>query len=305
MPDPIVLAKAVLLAAVVTAAAAWLAERLARRFGDTTGRAGAAAGVGLGILAGAWALGLAPPLPPRDAIGRLLAVLIPAAVLAESAAALRSGWLVRFAVAAGAVPVLVYGSSYVADLSGPGSREWSPGLAWLLFAGLATALFLVWTALVRLAERANRSASLAVAGTSVGAGLTIMLSGYAAGGQLGLPLAAAAGVLSLVGGRRSPAGVGVATVGLFGLLVVGRLFAGLSTENAALLFGAPLLAWLPELPPLRGWGPRTRGGLRLALAAVPVVVAIAFAQRKFAADSAGAAQTPGESSVNDYLGYGQ
>ena len=309
MPDPIVMAKAAALAAFVTTLATWLLGRLSRPLGG-------ALGAGLGILAGAWALGLAPHVPPRDALERLLLILVPGAILAECVASVRCGWLLRLAVAAGAVPVLVHGSSYVADLSGPGTREWSPGLAAGLFAGLAAALFLSWTALDRLARRSPTSAALALAGTAAGAGITIMLSGYAAGGQLGVPLAAAAaagGVLVLVGGRHSSgggdigtaAGLGVVLAALFGLLVVGRLFAGLTTANAALLLAAPLAAWIPELWPLVRLGGKTRTGLRIALAAVPVVVALVLAQQKFAADSAGPAASAGtgEASLNDYLGY--
>lgn len=309
MPDPIVMAKAAALAAFVTALATWLLGRLSRPLGGPLG-------AGLGILAGAWALGLAPRVPPRDALERLLLVLVPAAILAECVASDRGGWLMRLAVAAGAVPVLVHGSSYVADLSGPGSREWSPGLAAGLFAGLAAALFVSWTALDRLSRRNPMSAALAVAGTAAGAGITIMLSGYAAGGQLGVPLAAAAaagGVLVLVGGRHSSGGTGTATAAglgviltaLFGLLVVGRLFAGLTTANAALLLAAPLAAWIPELWPLARLGGRTRTALRMTLAAVPIVVALVLAQQKFAADSAGPAESAGtgEASLNDYLSY--
>lgn len=308
MPDPLVMAKAAALAAFLTALATWLLARLSRPLGG-------AFGTGLGILAGAWALGLAPHLPPRDALERLLLLLVPGAILAECVAPLRWGWLMRLAVAAGAVPVLVHGSSYVADLSGPGTREWSPGLAAGLFAGFAAALFLSWTALDRQARRSPASAALALAGTAAGAGITIMLSGYAAGGQLGVPLAAAAaagGVLVLVGGRHSSGGAGAETAAslgviltaLFGLLVVGRLFAGLTTANAALL-AAPLAAWIPELWPLVRLGGKTRTGLRMALAATPVVVALVLAQQKFAADSAGPAASAGtgEASLNDYLGY--
>ena len=73
-------------------------------------------------------------------------------------------------------------------------------------------------------------------------------------------------------------GTGVGVVGLFALLVVGRLFADLTTLNAALLFAAPLLGWLPELLPARRG---VRVALRLGLAAVPVVVALVLAQAAF------------------------
>ncbi len=156
MPDPIVMAKAAALAAFVTALATWLLGRLSRPLGGPLG-------AGLGILAGAWALGLAPRVSQGTRLRAAAAGPRSGAILAECVASLRLGWLMRLAVAAGAVPVLVHGSSYVADLSGPGTREWSPGLAAGLFAGLAAALFLSWTA-----ARPARAAQPDIRGPRVG-----------------------------------------------------------------------------------------------------------------------------------------
>src|SRR5205807_1665424 len=78
--------------------------------------------------------------------------------------------------------------------------------AWLVLAGLAAALAGVWAALVALARRTpfpspapsgadrvtgGRSVPLVLAVACAGAALTVALSGYATGGLLGLPLAAA------------------------------------------------------------------------------------------------------------------
>jgi len=92
-----------------------------------------------------------------------------------------------------------------------------------------------------LATQAGRSVPAAVAVASGGAGVTVMLSGYATGGQLGLPLAAAVAAFAVVGGRHARGAVGVAVVGLFGLLVVGGLFAGLTTQNANLAIRRALM----------------------------------------------------------------
>ena len=48
-----------------------------------------------------------------------------------------------------------------------------------------------------------------------------------------------------------PVPLGVAVVGLYSLLVIGRFFGELSSTHAIVLFASPLLAWLPELPGLR------------------------------------------------------
>jgi hypothetical protein len=195
---------------------------------------------------------------------------------------------------------------YVTDLSGPGSREWPADKTWLIFAALAVTFLGVWSALNRLTLRTQgRTPAWCLAGTVLGAGLVVMLSGYATGGQLGVPLAA-----SLVGvalgslvRREHPAtdgALGVGVTGLFALLIVGRLFAGLTDLNAALLFFAPLLAWLPELLPLRIYA---RAALRLGLVAVPVVVAIVLAQQRFAADSA-QSESDIEGAI-DYTNFGK
>jgi hypothetical protein len=143
------------------------------------------------------------------------------------------------------------------------------------------------------------------------AGVTIMLSGYASGGQLGFPLAAALGgaaVASLVIGRnpdlRGVLGVGLVTH--FALLLAGRFFGKLTTANAVLLLAAPLLGWLPELPYVRRLGPRTRGSMRVVLAAVPLLAALILANQKSKADSA-SPSTPGskETSIEDYLNFGK
>src|SRR5207247_6343293 len=104
--------------------------------------------------------------------------------------------------------------SYLADLTGPDTRKWTPAQTWMILGGLAAALAGVWTALTVLARRTapepilspgaeagrmtGRSVLLAVAVASGGAAITVMLSGYATGGEIGLPLAAA--LVGAVGG---------------------------------------------------------------------------------------------------------
>ena len=185
---------------------------------------------------------------------------------------------------------------------------------WLIPAALAAALAVVWIALVVLERRTQGcSVPLALALACAGASATVMLSGYATGGQLGLPLAAAlagamAASLALSGTADRSGVIGMAVVGLFSLLVVGRFFGSLSTTNAALLFGAPLLCWLPELPP------RCRGLVRVLWAAVPVALALTLARSKFVEDenrpSPGtkqpSSQTPSdaqEPTLQDYLDF--
>ncbi|MGO9599123.1 MAG: hypothetical protein ACLP7Q_14135 [Isosphaeraceae bacterium] len=306
MPDPILFAKAF-------AAAGALSLALTLLVGASP-RAGIAAGGAVlavvgAVYAGLWILGLLPHVPPREDLDRLLLVVLPGAAIAEAIAAAsdRLGWVARVVVAALAAPVLLQGTVYVTDLSGPGSRAWSSAESWLIFAALAALLMAAWTVSNRLAARKGGLTALAcVAEAILGAGLVTILSGYATGGQIGVPLAAGLGCVAIGSLVRSgkPDGrgaLGVGVVGLFALLVIGRLFASLTTLNAALLFAAPLLGWLPEALPA---GRRVRVALRLLLAAAPVVVALALAQHRFAADSARPASGVGGSS-NDYMSFGK
>jgi hypothetical protein len=191
----------------------------------------------------------------------------------------RSCWLVRIVVATGAGPALLFGSTYLSDQGGAGTREWSSGQALLVLGGMAVGLATMWTALEE--TRLRRGASTTVAGLAlalalVGASGTIMLSGSATAGLLGLPLAAAvlgvlvAGLARQADGRRDgPVGPGLG--GLFALLVMGRFFASLSTTHALLLFSAPGLGVMVHSLGSRRAGPKTRSSA--SLLAVGLVVA--------------------------------
>jgi hypothetical protein len=270
-------------------------------------------GVWAGFYAGCWLLGLWPHWPPREDQDRLLALVLPAALAVELVAATSIvphglAWALRLIVAIGVARVLLHGSIYLADLAGPGTRQWTPGQAALVLGGLAAALMAVWAALVTLAWRApGRSVPVALAVAGAGAGLTIMLSGYASGGQLGLPLAAAlagATIASLVvaGSPLAAGAVAFGVVGLFNMLVIGRFFGELTTAHAALLFAAPLLCWLPELPHVRRLRPAHRGLARVLLIAIPVTVTVVQAQQKFVEESRPADTSP-EPSLQDYMDF--
>jgi hypothetical protein len=304
MPDPILLAKALGLAAVISVTMTLLFGRSSRK---TVVAAGSVLAVVIAVYAGLWILDLLPHVPPREALARLLLIVLPAAAVAEllAAASGRIGWAARGVVAASVTPVLLWGSVYTTDLSGPGSRAWSPAMSWIIYAMLGAVLMAAWMLMNRLGSRAGeRVTVVSVAGTALGAGLVIMLSGYATGGQLAVPLAGGlAGVVLCSPVLKSKAvgegAAGVGLVSLFALLVVGRLFAGLTSLNAGLLFAAPLLGWAAQAIPSR---PRLGAGLRLGLAALPVVVALVLAQQKFTSDY----RQPGsasEGSLDDYMSF--
>jgi len=251
-------------------------------------------------------------------------ILFPAVFVAEFAAAIHSSlfqgkkpnlqwlaWLPRLAVAALAGRILLHDTIYITDLSGSGSRQWSPEETWIILGTLAAALGGVWFLLAWLTQReSGRSVPMAVAIACAGTTLAMMMSGYASGGPLAMPLAGAvvgAIVASFIlkSGENVSGVLGFAVVGLFALLVMGHFFGELTWTNAALLFFAPVLCALPELPTLRRVKPTLRAILGLALTAVPVAIALALAQQKMTEDSAPPSGDSQEPRLEDYMNIGK
>jgi len=317
MPDPVLILSAMGVAGLAAAAlllgCAW--PWRAPRTGKV--RAGWALGVGVGFFLGCLALGIRPHWPPREDLDRLLALVVPAVVAVEVLAALAKVprsivWFLRLVISAGTARVLLHGSSYITDMAGPGSSEWSSFETWLILGGLAGLVAGVWVLLSLLARRVPEpSLALSLAVTSAGAALTVMLSGYATGGQIGLPLAAAligAIIASLVLARSSRVAepLGVALVGLYSLLVIGRFFGELTTAHGILLLCAPVLGWLPEIPYLRRVPRWARGLARVILVGVLVSAVLVHASRKFDQSSRSPSDSgPREPSIEDYLDYGK
>ena len=289
MPDPIQMAKAMGLAfaasALMLGIFTWWGRR--RATGPTWIDAGWVLGIGAGFYLGCWLLGLRPHWPPVEDMDRLLEIVVPAALVVELLAAFPRIprwliWTLRLALAGCVARVLLHGSIYLSDPAEPGTSAWPPARAWLILGLLAAAQATSWVLLVLLARRSSAiSTVVCLAIASGGSAITIMLSAYATGGQAGLPLAAAllgASAVALVTPKpaRLTVPIGLALVGLSSLLVMGRFFGELRTEHAVLLFIAPLLAWLPELP---------RWLARLLLVSVLAFGVLADAALKFAAGS--------------------
>jgi hypothetical protein len=319
MPDPIVMGQAAGLAMVIAALTvgifAWWGRR--RPAGFSWADAGWALGIVAGYYAGCGLLGIRPRWPIRETLDRLLVLVLPAVLAIELLAAFPRVprwliWAMRMVIAGLGARVLLHGSIYLSGDVGPNSLAWTPAQAWTILGAIAAAEAAAWVLLARLARRpAGASLPLALAITIGGASVTIMLSGYLEGGQAGLPLSAAflgasAVALMLPGISGSTAPVGLAIVGLSSLLVIGRFFGDLRTDHAILLFLAPLLALLPELPRVRRLPPWARGLLRVLLVGLVVSGVLADAARRFMGLS-GAAAAPGakEPTADDYLKFGQ
>jgi hypothetical protein len=317
MPDPVVIVTAMGMAAAASLVVLLIFGWPRRAARPPWFDAGWVLGLGVGFFLGCWLLGIRPTWPLQQDLDRLLALVFPAVMAVELLAAFPKVprwlvWSLRLAVAAVSAPLLLHGSSYLTDLSGPATREWSPVQAWLNLGGLAAVLATVWSLLAMLARRApGLSLALCLAVASAAAAVTVMLSGYATGGQVGLPLAAA-----LVGGtaavlvlRRSPrqtGPLGMAIVGLFCLLVIGRFFGELTSAHAILLFCAPLLGWLPELPVLRRLPPWARGLARVILVGALVSAVLLHARSQFIKDfNSSSPAAPNEPTVQDYMDFGR
>jgi hypothetical protein len=307
MPDPVLFAKAVAAAAVigiaVTLAAAVAFAKLQRLIGKqsapTATRMGVAVILGI-VLGSAVGFHLLGEIPPRSLEGdfphwsaskvhdRFLVFILPLAVWVELHGAFTIVprwivWILRLGLAAATGRVLLHGSSY---LQGTAS-DWSLAQVWTALGVGAVLLAAVWVLLVCLLRRGTGiSLPLALSQTCLAAGMTVMLSGYTDGGALGLPLAAAVAgtVLAARLLEKLPAtegAVGVGLVALFGILMMGRFFGELSTGRALVLFVAPLLCWVTELPPLRARRPWLVGTVRLLLVAIPLAIVLGLAKHDF------------------------
>jgi hypothetical protein len=254
---------------------------------------------------------------------RFLLLLMPAVIVVELIAAwwrvpAWAAWVPRLLIAAAAARVLLHHSVY---LPKPGDDDsplrWTDEQTILYLNALAADLIALWLLLSLLTreevglsqapasgrEGGYRSVLPALALTCVGAAVTVIFSGTATDAQLGMALggalAGAAVVSMFVPSPRAVRGaLGMGVVGLFALLISGKFFTELTWPHAALLFGAPLLCWLPELPLVRRLHPWLRAILAMLLVAIPVALAVIESQKQHEEESK--PKVPGE--VEDDFG---
>ncbi|HEY2253268.1 MAG TPA: hypothetical protein VGH74_19475 [Planctomycetaceae bacterium] len=303
MPDPVLFIQAVAASGAVSAVIVAVLTLLRRPASAARFNAACILGIALGAVVGYRVLKLAPHWPPVDGLDRFMIVVLPAAVIVELIAGIARlpralAWALRVGLAAVAGRVLLHGSSY---LDGS-SSDWTVGQTWIALFLCAVMLTAVWGLLAWLAARSpGVSIPGAVSQTCVAAGMALMLSGYLTGGKAALPLAAgvaaAAMTLHLVAARAAgPGAIGIGVVSLFCILFLGRFFGELSTSRAVVIFVAPLLSWVSEMPKLRARKPWLVAAVRLALVALPLVAVLFLAQRDFAKNSTG----PGGADSENY-----
>jgi len=317
MPDPQLILKTMGLAAAVSAAVLLLLVQPRRAPNPTRKQLGWLLGVASGFLVGCWLLDLAPRWPPTEDRDRLLGLVLPLVIVVQCLGTFDRVprwlvWSLRTVVAMGFGRVLLHGSIYIADLAGPGTRQWNIAQTWAILGGTAALLMLLWAAIAALDKRReSRALPLVLAMTSFAAGMTIMLSGYATGGQLGFPLSAAiigATVASLFLARPlcSDSAVGFALVAFFSLIVVGRFFAELKTLHALLLMAAPLWCAIAELPFIKRFKPWAKNATYVGLVSVPLVLVLVQARHDFVERSQAAEEPSADSnkpSLNDYMNF--
>jgi hypothetical protein len=254
-------------------------------------------GIGLGLVAGYYALSLRVVWPPVSALDRLLTIVIPAVLAVELIAGLRHvpgwvAWLLRVLLASAIPRILLHGSVYVSGLDG----EWTRAQALSVTAGCSALLLGTWVLLDRLTHRAQgTSVGFALQMSTCCAGLTVVMAGYIKGGAAAIPLVATLTAMTIGAwllARRPgvsadfglPAILGVALVGLFGLLFIGRFFGRISSGSALAMLLVPLLCWGTQLPPLRDQKPWLVGSVRFFLVAIPLTIVLILAKREFDRD---------------------
>jgi hypothetical protein len=242
-----------------------------------------------GFVTGVFVLGLGPRWPPKEDRDRFLLVLLPAAIIVELIAAFPRvprwiAWPLRACVAAGAARIILHGTVYLAEAGGEDSKGWLPEEAARWLGVLGVGLLGAWAILtLRLHVVPTRSVPLALAIVCGGAAATVMYSGSATDGQLGLPLAGALVGATVVSFLLPPPGdtapVSIGLVCLFALLVSGRFLSSLSMTHAIILFVAPLLCWLTALPYVRRLKPWVGFAACILAVAIPVAIVVHQAEQ--------------------------
>jgi hypothetical protein len=247
--------------------------------------------IGAGVLAASAATDQGPSWPPLEDRSRFLALIVPLTLLVETLAgtmpSCSGAWIARLCLAAAVAPILLYNTVYLADLNGPNSAEWSSAQTLLVLAGLAALLSLVWALLSGLEARTSTPTVLwLLTLDALASAVTVMLSGYFGGGLLGLGLCGAltgATLATYIVRLQLPTrgSLGMAVIGIFSVLLVGRFLGNLPTGEAVCLLLAPLLAWTVELPRLRRLTPAWRTAGLLACVALPLIIVVLLAQQRF------------------------
>ena len=222
-----------------------------------------------------------------DAVQRIILAAAPLAAVGLLLASRRVPWAVRGLVAVAAPVAILYW--VVTAYPGPPLAGWPHRLA-----VPAVASLVLWLLIEPLAvRRPTGVAAPWVCGVlAAGVGLLNLFSTTTAPGWVAVAVGgviAGAFVVALTPWAPSFAGGPVAVVAtlLVCAVITHRLGGGeVATWQWLLLLAAPAIAWAVELRPMRSWRPWLREPLRMALVAVPVVVAVVPGYRRWQAEQA-------------------
>lgn len=289
MPDPVLYAKAIgasILASVVFLLLAWACKRYWPKSAWSIFTLLAIAG---GLFAGSYVLGTANWFPPKNALDRLMLVVLPTVLMVELAALWKRlprwvVWVARLIVAALLPRVMFHDSVYLSGTS-PAFPFWYSLIVMLVGSCLLMTSWslLVWLGRRTLAVTVGAALQMAI----LAAGLTIMMAGYLQGGEASFPIVITVATVLLGGWLLSVSPkegdplIGVSVASLFGLLFIGVYFGELSTIRALVIFAAPWLLWLTELPKVRAMKPVWKSTIGLVLVAAALLVILVLAKQQF------------------------
>jgi hypothetical protein len=310
MPDPfqcsIALLASLLASSFAVAGSQWVLRARTHRLANPIGIFALAAG----LVAGLSVLRFELTWPPANAINRFLAIVLPGAVVVELISGLTVTTMVpvrhvksvgllsvvalilRFGLFAAVGRILLHNSVYLSSTSGSADEITNWLSAALLIVGVVLP-GVTWNLLRNVADRdVPASIVVSLSMSIMTAGLAIMLAGYIRGGVAAIPVSA-----SLMGtvaispwifrGSRAWhdqyfAGImGVGLIALYGLLWIGYFFGQLTAVNSIVIFVAPLLCWISELPVFREMTGRRKVVLRLMVVAIPLLMLLLCAKQTF------------------------
>ena len=207
-------------------------------------------------------------------------------------------WIARCSLCCGTGRILMHGSIYLNAAQSSTREAWliqnMPGI--LLISALC--LMAVWFAMTQLAARATSSCIvLSLSLSLICAGCTTMMAGYIKGGAAALPLASVLMVSALAShfllSKRferdensrccadGTAAISIGLMSLFSLLWIGRFFGQLTSTDAIVMFLAPSLCWISELPLIRNRSAAVKFAIGLAMVIVPLAILLVNAKREF------------------------
>lgn len=236
-----------------------------------------------GAILGHAVLGLWPRWPPANALDRLLAIGLPAAIVLlligkwlGNSPRLKRALDVLFAL--GFVRILLHRSVYLQD---------EPAGTIVFLAISAGLLLMIQTQVTRIWDRTQQASILLTSAVTLGsAGLLVLMAGYIKGGSAAFPWAAAIAGVTIAAcstKRRTDLGLvlGLTNLILFGILFIGHFFGGLTTDCALLVLLVPAFGWVQELPVIRNWGTWQKECVYLSLVAVTLLVVLLSAKQVF------------------------